>query len=1317
MDKMANDQKGLRRLLNRMNLKLRPKLILIFLVAKVIPIILLTVIALTQIISLGNLLRDIAVADSTNALNDGARENIERLTTDTAAAIADFLRCRDQDIALLASMEPSDETYRIFSNNRTGRLIKPGEWTISEDGMSWVEKTPRAYTGPKAASTNIENEDERHGSGFTERPPEVLEYYYEDRPLYDEIAFVDLNGNEKFKYSAPESTKIYYPINPDKTNISDKANTYIKAEGYYAELQKLKPGEIYVSDVVGAYVGTNYIGMYAPGTLLSAVPKTHPNYVLLQEIGRLPADKFIEAAKTQAYAGKENPVGRRFEGIVRWAAPVTDDRGEITGYVTMALNHDHIMRFVDGITPMLERYTELPSAYEGNYAFIWDYMCRNICHPRHHSIVGYNPMTGEPQVPWLEGTIDPETGKTKAGAPFQVWYDSGGAEWLEQNPEWNNLNASQADVTADAASQADVTADTASQADVSPHAVSWGAFFSANGDNRDLLPQFGEKVIDAATGERDIQTRSKTPASLLTKAGFVGLDGRYLNNAPQCTGWMDLTENGGSGSFYILWSGIYKAITAGSIPYYTGQYAPERRNGSMRGFAIVTIGAGFDDFTEPARDIGEKLTGVINTGMVENTMRLSFTALFLFALVVAIAIFLSSYLTGNINIILDGLSRFRSGERQFRLHSDIKDEFGMLAGAFDEMADSIVSSVNAPLSIVDMDRKVIYMNGHALNVTGASLNEVIGTSYDDTSIYPRGTKFDPITALVEEREADVIRLEDGGHYYKGAANYLLDHEGNRTGYIITTNDVTEIEDARHKAEQASRAKSNFLANMSHEIRTPMNAIIGMATLGANTREVDRKDYAIKKILDASTHLLGIINDVLDMSKIEAKKFLLSIDDFEFEKMVQRVVDVINFRIDEKKQKLTVYIDPAIPRMLKGDDQRLAQVITNLLTNANKFTPTEGSIHLNAKLLSEEDGVYVLQITISDTGIGISEDQQRRLFSAFEQAEASTTRKYGGTGLGLVISKNIIEMMNGTISVNSSLGSGSVFMITVCLERGKDHADKLLRAFPYNENIRMLAVDDDPDVLRFFRDAATQIGIKCDVAGSGAEALTMIAGNGSYDICFVDWNMPEMNGVDFANALNKLGVDNTVIIMISATDWDVIRVSANEAGITKFLPKPLFKTTVADCISDCLRSPSAGSEDDPDECADNYEGYTILLAEDVEINREIVIALLESTKIHIDCASNGMEAVNMFLADPKKYDMIFMDLQMPEMDGFTATGRIRSSGDEWAKNIPIVAMTANVFKEDVEKCLKAGMNDHIGKPLDIDEVLEKLRIHINTSDGR
>jgi len=402
-------------------------------------------------------------------------------------------------------------------------------------------------------------------------------------------------------------------------------------------------------------------------------------------------------------------------------------------------------------------------------------------------------------------------------------------------------------------------------------------------------------------------------------------------------------------------------------------------------------------------------------------------------------------------------------------------------------------------------------------------------------------------------------------------------------YLVNKAFYAVFESIKEAAEAASRAKSAFLANMSHEIRTPINAIIGMTNIGKNAANPERMLYAFGKIETASTHLLGIINDVLDISKIEAGKFELSHVRFSYKDTLQKVVDVIHFRVDERRQTLHIHTDDAIPSYLMGDDQRLAQVVANLLSNAVKFTPEGGTIRVTSRLLDAPPGRCRLQISVSDTGIGITPEQKARLFQSFEQADASTTRQFGGTGLGIAISKRIVEMMDGGIWVDSVPGEGSTFTFEVTVT-------------PCTCKLQALADDH-------------------------AEA---------YDAA-------------------------------QATD---------------------------------------------------FVGRHVLLVEDVEVNREILIIALEDTHLTIDCAQNGAQAVEMFAAAPERYDLIFMDVQMPVMDGYEATGHIRSSAAAQAATVPIIAMTANVFSEDIAKCLQAGMNGHIGKPVDMGEVMEILRRYLS-----
>ena len=430
---------------------------------------------------------------------------------------------------------------------------------------------------------------------------------------------------------------------------------------------------------------------------------------------------------------------------------------------------------------------------------------------------------------------------------------------------------------------------------------------------------------------------------------------------------------------------------------------------------------------------------------------------------------------------------------------------------------------------------------------------------------------------------------DGSLRYYETTKAPIIQNGKIIGLVGTSRDITEktrmekaLQEETLKAQQASEAKSNFLSVMSHEMRTPLNAIVGMTSIGKETDQMQRKDYALGKIEDASASLLGIINDVLDMAKIEANKLELSPIEFNLKRMLQKVISIVKFRMDEKQQRFDMRIDDNVPVFIMGDDQRLSQVVTNLLTNASKFTHEGGEINMRVSLVKEKKDICELRFEIDDNGIGISPEQQKKLFRAFLQAESGISRTFGGTGLGLALSKRIVELMGGKIWVDSQLGKGAKFLFTIKAKR--------------IENV-----------------------------GQTLDA-------------------PMASGKNIAE-IKKQG---------------------------------------------------------------DFSGVRLLLAEDIEINREIVISLLENTGLVIDEADNGRIAYEMIKADPELYSLVFMDMQMPGMDGLEATKKIRTLPDERAKKLPIIAMTANVFKEDIEKCLAAGMDDHIGKPLDIDEVIAVLK---------
>ncbi|MDR3271414.1 MAG: response regulator, partial [Peptococcaceae bacterium] len=415
-----------------------------------------------------------------------------------------------------------------------------------------------------------------------------------------------------------------------------------------------------------------------------------------------------------------------------------------------------------------------------------------------------------------------------------------------------------------------------------------------------------------------------------------------------------------------------------------------------------------------------------------------------------------------------------------------------------------------------------------------------------------------------------------------------------------------LNEALIEAQRANVAKRDFLSQMSHEIRTPINAITGMVYIAESTDSVTRKDYCLEKISDAAAHLLGVINDILDMSKIEAGKLEASYGEFDFEKMLRKVVDVMSFRIKEKSQDFRVYLDPNIPAILLSDEQRLAQIITNLLSNAVKFTPKQGKIFLGVYLTEDnelETGDYLIKVCVTDTGIGIRPDQQVNLFRSFQQADSGIARKFGGSGLGLAISKSIVEMLGGQVWLESEPGSGSTFSFTVKVRRGRDRIEPNPLSL---HGLKALIVDDMPDMLEYFCEISRQIGLVCETAANGEDALTLMELAGGYDLYFIDWQMASMDGIELARRIKERATKKTVVIMISAWEWTAIESEAVAAGIDGFLSKPLFPSEVIECIQRILArqgSREAGSaSQDP---AVYFNGKRILLAEDAEINREIL----------------------------------------------------------------------------------------------------------------
>ncbi len=527
----------------------------------------------------------------------------------------------------------------------------------------------------------------------------------------------------------------------------------------------------------------------------------------------------------------------------------------------------------------------------------------------------------------------------------------------------------------------------------------------------------------------------------------------------------------------------------------------------------------------------------------------------------------------------------------------------------------------------------------------------------------------------------------------------------------------ELSDALTAAEQASRAKTAFLSNMSHEIRTPMNAIIGLDNIALNEPDLPpRTRDHLEKIGSSAQHLLGIINDILDMSRIESGRMIIRADEFSFSRTLEQVNSIISGQCRDKGVHYECRTSGKIDDCYVGDEIKLRQVMINILGNAVKFTPEGGSVTFTIEEGQRYNGKATLKMIFRDTGIGMSPEYLPHIFDAFSQEDSSSTNRYGSTGLGMPITKSIVELMNGHIEVESEKGKGTVFTVTVTLGESDRTGVRAEGDFRPGE-LNVLAIDDDPVALEHARIVLGQVGIQCETAESGAEGLEKInvrhARRADYDLILIDWRMPEMDGVETTRRIRAAVGQDTPVIILTSYNWDEIADEAKQAGVDTFAAKPLFAGTVLDQFREAFRRKRDKSAPRRAE----LKGRRVLLAEDVSVNAEIMVMVLGMREIQADVAENGRIAVEKYLSQPAgTYDAVLMDMRMPEMDGLEATRRIRASGREDAETIPVIALTANAFDEDVQRSMQAGLNAHLSKPVEPDALFDALETLIDPGKG-
>ena len=633
-----------------------------------------------------------------------------------------------------------------------------------------------------------------------------------------------------------------------------------------------------------------------------------------------------------------------------------------------------------------------------------------------------------------------------------------------------------------------------------------------------------------------------------------------------------------------------------------------------------------------------------------------------------------------------------------------KEDLSELNGALDELKKALIQSVeNSENS--NMDRQAVqkYFDKEIEPIrvkTDIAIQKVIDSADRRVLIIQESTDEKAEAAIFYAVVIGLLMIVIVIYAYKLRNEYLINDELKRQQKIL--------QDALLVAQKANDAKRDFLSRMSHEIRTPMNAIIGMSAVAFNYLD-DKKRTAdcLSKITFSSKHLLMLLNDVLDMSKIENGKLNIRQELFDLKNLVTSLADINYGLATAKGLAFEIVISGFKDELLLGDSMRVNQILLNLLSNAIKFTPKGGSVRLEIRMLRSASDKIWLRFIVKDSGIGMKKEFLEHLYEPFEQADNGIARKYGGTGLGMAITKNLVAIMDGTIEVESQEGAGTTFMVD--LPFGVSKVDKKTAA--EMEEMRVLVVDDDNDTCEHAAVLLKGMGVNVDWALNGFEAIEKVRSaceddGRCYDVCFIDWCMPELDGIETARRMRRYVGPDVLIIIISAYDWSGIEEQAKAAGVNAFIAKPFFASNLYNTLLTVSRKPELGFSAVGNKETYDFGGKKVLLVEDNELNMEIASELLKFVNLQVEHAENGKVAVDIFRnSKEKEYALIFMDIQMPLMNGYDAARCIRSSEHPAAGTIPIIAMTANAFNDDVQAAFDAGMNGHLAKPIDV-EVLYK-----------